>query len=274
MGAVKDGENRTGENTTEEAMAEQQGTDLADLSGSAWVDFDSAVFMMGSDTGRSDAQPVHEVRLSGFRFSRYPVTNAQFAAFVADTGRAAPEHWAGGAPAEGQSDHPVTYVSWDDAQAFCRWLTGRVAEASGGATEGGAHLPTEAQWEFAARGVDGREYPWGDNPPTPKHANYQESAIEDTTPVGMHAHGASPDGIHDLAGNVRQWCLDWFGRYEDGSQADPAGPEEGRERVVRGGSYLDRPSTLRGAYRFNVAPDGRFGFVGFHVAWSAHGGSR
>jgi serine/threonine-protein kinase len=254
-------------------MAEQVGVSLIDPEGAAWVAFDGAVFKMGSETGRSDARPVREVQLSAFRFTRYPVTNAQYAVFVTETGRPAPEHWPGGNLSEALSDHPVTYVSWADAQEFCRWLTTSAAGVSGGAAAGGAHLPTEAQWEFAARGAEGREYPWGDASPTPKHANYQESAIEDTTPVGMHSHGATPDGIHDLAGNVRHWCLDWYARYEDASQNDPAGPAEGRERVVRGGSYLDASGTLRGAYRFNVGPDGRFGFVGFHVAWSAQGGA-
>jgi len=247
-------------------MAKQEKPDLIDLGGPAWVRFDDAVFQMGSDSGRADARPVHEVRLSAFRMSRYPVTNAQYAAFVRETATSAPTHWPDGEAPADISDHPVTYVSWHDAQAFCSWLTESV-----GAADGGAHLPTEAQWEFAARGVEGREYPWGDEAPTPAHANFQESAIEDTTPVDRHPLGATPDGVYDLAGNVRQWCFDWFGPYGDGSREDPTGREEGRERVLRGGSYLDAAGTLRGAYRFNVAPDSRFGFVGFHVAWSSHG---
>ena len=252
-------------------MGEHETTDLSDVVGPAWVELGNTTFSMGSDSGRDDARPVHEVRLSAFRISRYPVTNAQFADFVRETEATAPQHWPDGEVPADLSDHPVTYVSWHEAQKFCGWLTERVGAENAGADGGAAHLPTEAQWEFAARGVEGREYPWGDEPPTPERANYQESAIEDTTPVHRHPRGATPEGVYDLAGNVRQWCLDWFGPYGDGSREDPTGPEEGRERVLRGGSYLDAPGTLRGAYRFNVAPDSRFGFVGFHVAWSRNG---
>ncbi len=247
-------------------MEEQETFDLIDLGGPAWVRLESATFRMGSDSGRDDARPVHDVRLSEFRISRHPVTNAQYAAFIGETGGTAPQHWPDGEMPADKSDHPVTFVSWSDAEAFCSWLTGRV-----GAGEGGAHLPTEAQWEFAARGVEGREYPWGGGQPTPEHANYQESAIEDTTQVGLHSSGATPEGVHDLAGNVRQWCLDWYGPYEDATQEDPAGPEEGQERALRGAAYVDAPGTLRASYRFNVDADSRFGFVGFRVAWSSHG---
>ncbi len=247
-------------------MAEKQWFDLVDLGGPAWVRLESAAFQMGSSRGRDDARPVHDVRLPSFRLSRYPVTNAQYAAFVRETGSAVPQHWPACEVPAGKANHPVTFVSWGDAQAFCSWLTERV-----GAEEGGAHLPTEAQWEFAARGIEGREYPWGGDQPTPEHANYRESALEDTTRVGMHGSGATPEGIHDLAGSVRQWCLDWYAPYEDAAQEDPAGPEEGKERSLRGGSYLDAPGTLRGSYRFNIDPDSRFGFVGFRVAWSSHG---
>ncbi len=252
-------------------MGEQETFDLIDLDGSAWVRLESAAFRMGSDAGRDDARPVHDVRLSEFRISRHPVTNARYAAFVSATGAAPPQHWPDGDMPADKADHPVTFVAWDEARAFCTWLTGRVGAAAGATAAGGAHLPTEAQWEFAARGVAGREYPWGDAPPSPDHANYQESAIEETTRVGLHSSGATPEGVYDLAGNVRQWCLDWYEPYSDASQEDPTGPEEGQERALRGGAYVDAPGTLRGSYRFNVDPEGRFGFVGFRVAWSSHG---
>lgn len=245
-------------------MTSETRFDLADLDGPAWLRLDGGSFEMGSENGRDDERPVHEVRLSPFRISRYPVTNAQYTAFVGEANVAPPEDWPDGGIPEEKADHPVAFVSWDDAQAFCRWLTEKVGEGS----EGSAHLPTEAQWEFTARGTERREYPWGADAPTPEHANYQESGIGDTTPVGSHQAGATPDGIHDLAGNVRQWCQDWYHRYPDASREDPTGPDEGKERVLRGGSFLDAPGTLRGSYRFNVAADSRFGFVGFRAVWS------
>ena len=248
-------------------MTAEERFDLTDLDGLAWLRLDGGAFEMGSKNGRDDERPVHEVRLSPLRISCYPVTNAQYASFVRDTQRTPPEHWLEDGIPEDESDHPVTHVAWEDAQAFCRWLT----EKAGTASEGSAHLPTEAQWEFAARGTEGRVYPWGTDQPTPEHANYQESGIGDTAPVGSHPKGATPDGVHDLAGNVRQWCHDWYGRYPDALHEDPAGPDEGRDRVLRGGSYLDAPGTLRGTYRFNIVPDSRFGFVGFRVAWSLAG---
>ncbi len=245
-------------------MGERARIDLMDVEGPAWVRLEGGAFQMGSDNGPLDTRPPREVTVSEFRISRFPVTNTQFAAFVSETGRAAPESWPGGEVPAGRSDHPVTHVSWGDAQAFCGWLTHAV-----GATEGAARLPTEAQWEFAARGAEGREHPWGDDEPTPERANYQESLIEHTTRVGSYPGGATPEGVHDVAGNVRQWCLDWYGDYGgDGPRQDPAGPEEGKERALRGGSYIDAPGTLRASYRFMIDPDSRFGFVGFRVAWS------
>ncbi|MCH7825168.1 MAG: SUMF1/EgtB/PvdO family nonheme iron enzyme, partial [Acidobacteria bacterium] len=120
---------------TEDGMGEQETFDLIDLGGPAWVRLQSAAFQMGSDSGRDDARPVHDVRLAEFRISRHPVTNAQYAAFVRETGRAALQHWPDGEMPADKADHPVTYVSWGDAQAFCSWLTGRV-----GAGDGAAHL--------------------------------------------------------------------------------------------------------------------------------------
>ncbi len=240
--------------------------DLTDLSGPAWVLLEGGSFRMGSDDGPKDTRPARDVRVSPFRMSRFTVTNDQYAAFVRETGRTAPEYWSGTEVPDGQGDHPVTGVSWNDAQMFCGWLTERA-----GPGEGGAHLPTEAQWEFAARGAQGRLYPWGDEAPSRERANYQESAIEGTAPVGAYPSGATPEGVHGLAGNVRQWCLDWYGPYGSEPEEDPAGPESGTARVLRGGSFVDAPGTLRTSYRFMVDPDSRFGFVGFRIAWRLRG---
>ncbi|MGD8816285.1 MAG: formylglycine-generating enzyme family protein [Acidobacteriota bacterium] len=250
-------------------MKKETPFDLTDLWTPAWVRIDGGAFRMGSNSGPAGSRPAHDVRLTEFRISRYPVTNAQYDVFLLDTGRAAPRHWHDREMPDDSATHPVTHVSWDDAQAFCAWLTERA-----GAAEGTAHLPTEAQWEFAARGTEGRQYPWGDQEPSPERANYQESAVEGTTAVGSYSSGATPEGVHDLAGNVRQWCLDWYGDYEARSGQDPAGPREGQERALRGGSFVDAPGTLRSWYRFKTDPAGRFGFVGFRVAWSSLGPNR
>lgn len=237
--------------------------DLTDSRGPAWVRLDGGAFRMGSDRGPAGSRPAHQILVAEFRISRYLVTNAQYRVFVDETGTAAPQDWRNGKLDAETAIHPVTHVSWDDAQSFCAWLTERNGDG-----EGAAHLPTEAQWEYAARGAEGREYPWGDDEPDPGRANYQESTIEGTTPVAAYSGGATPDGVHDMAGNVRQWCLDWYGAYEDRARHDPTGPERGEERSLRGSSFMDAPGTLRSWYRFKTDPSCRFGFVGFRVAWS------
>ena len=110
-----------------------------------------------------DAKPVHRVTLSDFRMSRFPITNEEYQLFVEDTGRTPPEPWPGGTIPEGKENHPVVYVAWTDAEAYCTWLTRRLEKTHGGIVQ----LPTEAQWEFAARGEDGRKYPWGKDEPSP-----------------------------------------------------------------------------------------------------------
>lgn len=243
--------------------------DLLDLDGPAWVRLEGGVFEMGSDDGEKGERPVHTVRLSPFLISRYPVTNAQYSAFVEDTGRQPPRHWDGRKIPEGKAEHPVVWVSLSEADAFCDWLTKQIGERSEK-----AHLPTEAQWEFAARGTEGRLYPWGSHQPTPEHANYKETGIDDTSPVGSYPKGVTPDGVHDLAGNVYEWCRDWYGSYPENVEPppqDPTGPTTGLTRVLRGGSFDLIPRYLRGADRY-ADPGSRGGYRGFRVAWDGSGG--
>ena len=241
--------------------------DLADLDGEAWVPLEGE-FRMGSKAGASDEMPEHPVRLSPFRISRYPVTNADYAAYVRETNKRAPGHWEEGEIPEGKHNHPVVDVSWADAEAFCAWLGDRLREAG---REGVCELPTEAQWEHAARGGEGRAYPWGDDEPTDEHANFGRN-LGGTTPVGSYRKGATPEGVHDLAGNVWEWCRDWYGPYPDGEATDPEGPSDGSSRVLRGGSSDDAPRHLRGAYRSHTHPGLRLDDVGFRVVWSSSGG--
>ncbi len=172
--------------------------------------------------------------------TRTPVTNAQYAAFVQATGHGQPEHWKGGRPPGDKRRHPVVYVSWHDAVAYCRWL----AEVTGKPYR----LPSEAEWEKGARGSDGRIYPWG-NRWDAQRCNSGEGGPGDTTPVGAYPQGASPYGLLDLAGNVWEWTRSLWGREvsrpafgypydaEDGREDPGAGDEV--LRVLRGGAFGD-----------------------------------
>jgi formylglycine-generating enzyme required for sulfatase activity len=180
------------------------------------------------------------VRLEqGLFVARTPVTNAQYARFVAATGHEPPQHWKGRTPPEGLRDHPVVYVSWHDAVAYAGWA--------------GARLLTEQEWEKAARGIDGRIYPWGDEF-DPSRCNTDESGIGGTTPVGKYSLGGdSPYGAADMAGNVWEWCADWY--------------DEGKTyKVLRGGSWVGGPSIVRCADRLRYNPDYRYFIVGFRCA--------
>ncbi|MFC1463971.1 MAG: formylglycine-generating enzyme family protein [Candidatus Brachytrichaceae bacterium NZ_4S206] len=249
-------------------------------------------FLMGSDkakdkAARGDEVLQHWVYLDEYLISKYPVTVAQFAAFVKATGyktRAEEEgsawNWVDkgwkeikGAnwqrPRGPKSDvaqkqnHPVTCVSWDDAMAFCKWLS----EASGR----DVRLPSEAQWEKAARGsADDRLWPWGDEPPTARHCNFDMN-VGDTTPVGAYSPlGDSPYGCADMAGNVWEWCADWHDEKEYARRAgkevrNPIGPLQGTARVLRGGAFLSVADFVRCAGRDWDDPVTRSDYIGFRV---------
>lgn len=232
--------------------------DWQDLDDPGWVKIPAGTFRMGSEE-EEDEKPVHDVQLSGFRISRFPVTNAQYQEFVQETGHRTPNHWKGERIPEGKENHPVVYVSWEDAAQFCAWLSKK--------TKRRIELPTEAQWEFAARGEQGRTYPWGEDPPSPDLANFDDN-VGDTTPVGAYPKGATPEGVHDLAGNVWEWCADWYGPYPEGPVSDPRGPETGPGRVFRACTFRDPPTELRAAYRFFLHAEYSVNNVGFRCVLS------
>ncbi len=224
-----------------------------------WVDVPAGEFTMGSDPAVDpDAydgeMPQHPVYVDAFRISKYEVTNAQYAqcvrATVCDEPRAV-QYYSDPAYA----DYPVYYVSWFDAQMFCEWVGGR--------------LPTEAEWEKAARGTDGRIYPWG-NEFAESKCNTSESGIGDMTEVGSYPDGASPYGAMDMAGNVWEWVADWhdFDYYKKAPERNPQGPDSGDVRVLRGGSWLGYQFEARCAARSRLGPDYRSYHVGFRVAAS------
>ena len=221
-----------------------------------WVEIPAGEFLMGSNpiapiTSYPDESPEHQIDLEEFFISAKPITNAQYERFVASTGYKKPGHWIGGVVPQKKREHPVTYIDWDDANAFARWC--------------GAALPSEAQWEKSARGSDGRLFPWGDAEPTNEDANFGNS-IGDTTEVGTHKSGASIFGVLDLAGNVWEWTSSIHREY-------PYNSNDGREdvnlwgaRVVRGGNYLSAAKNIRCADRHSIYPSARDIYIGFRVA--------
>jgi len=219
-------------------------------------------FWMGSDEGEPDEKPLHRVWVDSFRIDVYPVTNEQYLEFVRETGHRKPRY--------GNNDgcnHPlqaVVGVSWDDAFAFCAWRSKKE----------GVHyrLPTEAEWEKAARGVDKRRFPWGEKKPSPRHAN---TKLKENMPtVGMCDLGTSPYGCLDMVGNVWQWCEDWYAPeyYRMSPDSNPSGPRQPTRggRVVRGGNWVflgccsGSPAyALRCAQRNSFHPNIRKKSIGF-----------
>ena len=211
-------------------------------------------FLMGNrETERNPLE--HRVWLSDFRIDVTGVTWGQFMRFAEATGIPLPEH----EPYWGiHDDHPMVYVTWEEAKSYCEWA--------------GARLPTEAEREKAARGSDGRMYPWGNEAPNEQRAVFRHTwGYEATGAVGTRPDGASPYGVHDMGGNVWEWCADWYddGYYAESPDRDPKGPPSGRAHVVRGGSWDSRPSVLSASCRSWGHRGYRDGDFGFRCAMSA-----
>jgi len=230
-------------------------------------------FVMGSEDGLPQERPVHEVILDGFWIDRTKVTNAQFAAFVADTGYETPAESEGSgndwqhpqdSSLEGLDNHPVVNVSWDDAQAYATWAGGR--------------LPTEAEWEYAARGPEALVYPWGNEFDGRLNfcdrncsRSWSNQDIDDgyafTAPVGTYPDGVSWVGALDMAGNVCEWTNDWYDGdyYARSSGNNPTGPDTGEYRTLRGGSWNFDGRYMRAAHRSYNYPLNGYIYVGFRV---------
>ncbi len=221
-------------------------TNAKDGAEMVWVP--SGEFTMGS-IDFDDEQPVHQVNLDGFWMYKEVVTVAQYQQFCTATGREMPP-----APGWGwQDDHPIVNVSWDDANAYAQWA--------------GAALPTEAEWEKAACGTDGRKYPWGNDWDTAKCANHAGlNNPGKPAPVGSYPAGASPYGCLDMVGNVWQWCADWYDDkyYRNSPAHNPTGAETGKWRVLRGGFWGSSATAyLRTAFRSSSEPAKQYSFIGF-----------
>jgi len=216
-------------------------------------------FLMGSgvDEGGADEYPQRHVYLDEYYIDKYPVTVARYRQFCTATERHMPD-----APRWGWHDeHPVVNVSWEDAAAYAHWA--------------GMALPTEAEWEKAARGVDGRTYPWGSAWDAKKCRNsVGRNHPGSTSPVGYYADGASPYGVYDLAGNVWEWCADWYdeGYYRTAPDRNPTGPATGTARVLRGGAWrYDNPDYFRAAVRYWYNPGIGYYYYGFRCVLRSPG---
>ncbi len=203
-------------------------------------------FIMGSDDGDPDEAPPHAVSVAPFYMDITEVTNDEFAAFMQATGYQAP------AVQLGEGNHPVSRVTWDDATAYCTWA--------------GKRLPTEAEWEFAARGTDGRAFPWGNDWDASK-CNGRETGIRSTTAVGSFGAGASPFGVLDMAGNVREWTAGWYQAYPGSSFYSQF---FNVFRVHRGGGWFDDAENLRAANRNGGPPESANDDLGFRCVQDAN----
>ena len=216
-------------------------------------------FTMGSNAGSGVERPPHRVWLDAYYIDKNEVTNHQYQEFVKATGHARPAFWEEDrfkAPSQ-----PIVGVSWDDAVAYCGWA--------------GKRLPAEAEWEKAARGgVEGRRFPWGDEGPTGKATFGQDENTGRPTPVGQYPPNGY--GLYDMAGNVWEWCADWYDQnyYRISPERNPKGPDRGQDRVIRGGSWIGsgmpemHDDVLRCAFRRRHPQDNGNDDFGFRCAKS------
>ena len=221
-------------------------------------------FVMGSTEAdpcaHLDEFPRHTVSLDAYWIDRTEVTNVQYQSCVeADICEPATTcNW--GEPTSedpSKADHPVVCVNWNDAVVYCAWVGGR--------------LPTEAEWEYAARGADERRYPWGATF-DPDLCNASEAGIDETTPTGQYSpQGDSPFGLSDVAGNVWEWVNDWYeiGSYANDKSSNPTGPKAGKGRALRGGSWYGDSCSTRTTYRYYSNPLDRSPGVGFRCVVAA-----
>ncbi|MDH4154122.1 MAG: formylglycine-generating enzyme family protein [Nitrospira sp.] len=246
-----------------ETLSASNGVDLVPM-----VTIPAGEFLMGSSEGkgRADERPQRAVYLDAFVIDQVEVTNERYMAFVKATGHRTPPNPYGTGPLvslAGIEHLPVVQTTWYDAKAYCTWAKKR--------------LPTEAEWEKAARGTDGRLYPWGNQPPTATRANFDREWEDEKTlhPVGSLTGGDSPYGVKDMAGNAREWVSDWYDTeyYQDAPQRNPQGPDKkGVVRSIRGGSWHSPASDITTSAR------GRGGFAlqthgtGFRCARSLDNG--
>lgn len=238
--------------------------------GTTMIVIPAGPFTMGSNEGLPNERPEHQVTLDAYYIDQYEVTLALYQKFLMAAKHEAPPTWDDEA-ASTVGDRPAIGMGWDDAAAYCKWA--------------GKRLPTEAEWEKAARGADGRRYPWGHMQPFVDIANYNRGlwVSEAVTLVavtsglegmsvrhGLKGGGKSPYGLYHMAGNAAEWVADWYDReyYHKSPDKNPPGPDKGEKKVIRGGSWSDLPTALRVTARFSAEPDFHDRTMGFRCAMS------
>ncbi|HEY6641408.1 SUMF1/EgtB/PvdO family nonheme iron enzyme [Povalibacter sp.] len=217
------------------------------------IPIEAGQFIFGDDVNT----PRRNLYVSPFLIDQHEVTTSLYAAFMEATGSdPAPDEWEQFDPAS-HGELPVIGVSWNEANAFCKWA--------------GKRLPTEAEWEKAARGSDQRLYPWGDDEPTPEHATFERTADYayegGVTAVGSHPMGQTPEGVQDLAGNVSEWVSDWYSdSFDRDDTRNPQGPAEGSGKVIRGSGWQDPAEELLAVKRYHANQSTRQTDLGFRCA--------
>jgi iron(II)-dependent oxidoreductase len=237
-------------------------------------------FLMGSDK-KADRNayppelPQHRVYLDAFDMDKYEVTAVQFLRFVLAAGRPPLVDWRydGGNFQESMANHPVMHVSWHDADAYCKWA--------------GKRLPTEAEWEKAARGEDGRIYPWGNQPAGLTRSNFGRTGLSGPVrdrperlllyppiiSVDKYENAVSPYGVFQMSGNVAEWVADWYDAlyYKSAPERNPKGPEKGTQKAFRGGGWIDSTPSVRVAQRNGTDPNTKMNWLGFRCARDVKG---
>jgi sulfatase modifying factor 1 len=220
------------------------------------IQIPAAWFLMGSNSGQDCERPIHRVWVDAYQLAATQVTNAQYARFLVATGAAPPPFWQD--PNFNHAQQPAAGVSWHEAARYCEWLSTQTARTY--------RLPTEAEWELAARGgLEQKLFPWGDDPPQslPDYAKRWQTGPE---PVARYAPNAF--GLYDIGDNVHEWCSDWYdpNYYAASPERNPRGPESGQRKASRGGSWRHHIKVARCSARSSIPPEFQYADYGFRVA--------